>query len=254
MVVIVEFVGTVVMLDEFDYLHAYGIFLAGSFVSVMCFFGFLGLRTSPAGRAPLQILGISTTLIVLLFAAVVLVSHHGDDLTDMAPFVGLGFVLPAIVLTAYLILALRGSGRHPPPLVQDGSIEGPSVPRTIQLFDAKGIVYATLLTTLVPVSISILNILFRTSPEGIQICCPALLLIAAVYMGFAALRKGTGLHWTLVSTQAVILFGCFTLLAGLDWEEEFMTYFGILVLIYGFIAAIALIIDAWTSPRRSMYG
>ena len=254
MVVIVEFVGTLVMVADIDYRYPYGMFLAGSFVSAMCFFGFLGLRASPAGRASSQILGISTTLIALLYATVVVISHHGDDRAQLAPYVGLGFVLPAVVLAAYLYLALRSSGQLPPPFVQDGSIEGPSAPEPSHLFDARGIALASLLSSIVPVSISLYIFTILAAVGGVPLCCPAPLLIAALYLGIAALSKGSGLFWTVVATLAIILFGCITLLVGIDAGEEFITFLGILVLTYGLVAAETIIIDAWMSHRRFMYG
>ena len=254
MVIIVEFVGTVVMATDVDYLYPYGMSLAGSFVSAMCFFGFLGLGAAPTGRTSSQIMGISTTLIALLSAAVALVTHHRDDLARLAPYVGFGFVLPAVVLAAFLFLALRSRGQLPPPSVQDGSGEAPSVPEPSHLFEARGMALASLLTAIVPVSISLYIITALAAIGGFPLCCPAPLLMAALYLGITALRKGTGPFWTVVATLAIVLFGCIILLVGVDAGEEFMTFLGILMLTYGLIAAETLIIDAWMSHRRPMDG
>jgi len=253
MVIVVQTVGTIIIAADVNFLYPNGTFLAITSVSAMCFFGFLGLRASPDGRASLQILGVSTTLMVLLLAAVALVSLHGRDLEGSVSLVGFGFVLPAVVLVTYLFLVLRGLGHRPLPVVREGSREGPSVAMPTPMFDARGIVFAALLTSLVPISISMYGFMFLGRDTGILVCCPASLLIGAIYLGVVALRRGTGLHWTVVAYLVVILFGCITVFVGLE-EEESMTFFGILVLSYGFIAAWTFLIDAWINRCRPMDG
>jgi hypothetical protein len=252
MVGVVQVVGTLVALAYIHFRDPFWMFLTGSIISAMCFVGFLGIRTFPSGKPPGQILGTTAPLIALAFSAAVLALNAGGGFGSMTPYVVLGIFLPAITLGYYLSITLRNRNALPPPpaptAAEDIAGHGPAL-----LFDPAGIVLASLLTTVAPISITLVFFIALTARVGAPLFCPVLLFIAIIFMGIAGLRKGARLHWAIAATIVVISYGAFILYMGL-LSEEFFSYLGLLMLTYGIVAGITFLKDALWSHRMYTRG
>jgi len=250
---VVHGVGMLTVMSTIDDNYPYGMSLAASLVSGLCFMGFLGLRSYPSGRPSWLLLGISTASAALLFAGVVVATHPGDGLMSRAPYFGVGFALAAMLLGFLSIDVLRRRDRSsqasPPQVATEGEVR----PGPVHLFDTEGIVLASILTAVVPTTLSLIVIVQFTAVGGVPFVCPAALLAPAIYMGIAALRKGVGLYWTILTVIILIVYGLVIVLIG--WDSEYwFTLLGLLVLVSGLIAALAVLADAYVSHRMFVRG